>query len=574
MRFFTVLAASAAALCAQAAGDALGAGVRPRNNGRTPFARRAPNLLKNSQIVDASHWELGDGVSHDQRVSRKAGGCIRLTAPGSRVVSTPIPVTPGKSYTVSAFMKVNAWPAFLATQIEVRDEAGNFLYNAPGGYQATSEPERWQEITFFYTARPGDARVRLQFIRSDKSPRLDGEIWLDDFYFGEGMSFDQPPAAKQGFDGLDTRIDALGNFEIRDGDNWKPFFPICIYNDNVRPDYRLYSAQGFNCLAWSAPVTSELVRASDAKSKFNPNGMMMFVNLSNYTDPRLVNYGKLRKLESELVDLKQSPFFSRVIGYYWDNEAYNQFDSQKAVISLVRRVDSDASGKRRHPIVMLDGQAGTVRAFSGLVDAVEQYLRDPYLEHVPFSRAQTVGQTAAIVNRLERQPHPNSIGVISEEPTGEGVRRLVYEFLMAGGKGIAYYRDGSCSNYPKGSADPGCKDITRRPAWTEFPKLRTEIDQLLPLIRQPIQTDWSVSADNPSIELAPRDYQSEAHVFIVNPLREPQTFKVTLHNLSYRPASVNDYFSGAVIGGVASSAFTVKLKANQTAVYRLVKPTK
>ncbi len=80
------------------------------------------------------------------------------------------------------------------------------------------------------------------------APRPDSDIWLDDFYLGEGLGFEAPPACKTPFEGSLTRVDSLGNIEINISGVWIPFFPVAVYGASQRADSSIYSEQGFNCL--------------------------------------------------------------------------------------------------------------------------------------------------------------------------------------------------------------------------------------------------------------------------------------------------------------------------------------
>ncbi len=97
-----------------------------------------------------------------------------------------------------------------------------------------------------FTPQPGETQVRLLINRLHGAGK-NRVVWLDEIYVGEGIGFAQPPAPKTAFHGSRVRVDAWGNLDIWHDNAWQPFFPLCIYADQRRPSWKLYSKQGFNC---------------------------------------------------------------------------------------------------------------------------------------------------------------------------------------------------------------------------------------------------------------------------------------------------------------------------------------
>src|SRR5262249_29194687 len=181
-------------------------------------------------------------------------------------------------------------------------------------------------------------------------------------------------------------------------------------------------------------------------------------------------------------------------------------------------------------------------------------------------------ERATVIRSIEAETAPFTVGVISEEAYAVNVRRLVYETLIAGGHGIAYYRDGAYYQYNGDTSRPAAYNIALRDCWPEFPILRSEIDRLMPLLAVPVTTSWSAGASSSSAVIGTRTYNGEGYLILVNPTGSPLTITFTPTGLGYSPASVIDFFSGATITAISGGSFTITLAANQTAVYRLAKP--
>ncbi len=562
----------------------LGFSPSPNNQGPSgpdgpPLTRVNSNLVSDPGITNTSFWTLTHGSTFDASVSRGTGGSIRLTNSGSAIASNFLPVEEGKAYTMSAFMKTDTWPTYTYLMIGVyhydpATQSYNFLYNAFIYRQGTTTSRYWQEIAGFFTPKEGETHIQLKYYRV-ASPVDDATVWLDDFYMGEGLSLEQPASAKNTFDGSDTRVDAQGHFSVRKGTHWEPFFPFCIYNASSADKLSTYSAQGFNCTAWTWPdyAISTLPAAKNAVSTFNPDGMRIMIDLTGYlAKSTSASYGNLSQLSSFLTATLASPLSDHVLGYYWDNEQYTEYDMLKQVTDLVKSIDTDSTGKRHYPISMLAGQTGLARTYHNLTDMVEMYLRDAAETWQADTLWMNTEEQATVLRHIEGQTSPLGIGVISEEGNAAEVRRLVYEHLITGGTGIAYYRDGACYYFANGNKDAvGCTDISARPVWNEIPLLRQEIDQMLPLLRQPYWTDWSATPSSTDVMIGTRNYASEGYVFLINTLPHAQTVSLTFQDLPYQPQALYDYFTGNLIAPVSTGTVTITLQANQTAVYRLAR---
>jgi hypothetical protein len=533
------------------------------------------NLAPNPYAIGSGRWSLYNGAAYTTAVTHdnnSGSGAWDISKPGAQIRSDFIAVTAGQEYTYSAFLEETAFPAFGDMYVSVYDAAKHFKYNVQGSYESTSAAGIWQETAVQYAAQPGDGYVILNYKRlpTGIAPHDNGSMWVDDFWFGAGTTFRQP-AAQQAFNGSMVKVDAQGNFQILQNGAWQPFFAFAVYRGGTANTVQSYSNQGFNLLQTNQFDLNLLQQAKNAVSSFNPNGMMSVIDIEQYIDPRCSLYGNLADLKQNLIALESSPLIDRVLCFYWDNERYVNFSMAQSVISLVKQYDTDASGVRRHPIFMNNGNQGTDRAYAGMVDIVGDYIRDPQTASY-LGPSQSIVERAAVTRGIEGQPAPFTIGVVSEEAYAVNLRRLVYETLIAGGHGIAYYRDGSHFMYNGNPSSPAADNIALRNCWPEFPKLRSEIDKLMPLLATPVTTSWSAGAGNTAAVIGTRTYNGEGYLILVNPTGAPLNITFTPTGLGYSPASVIDFFSGATVTAITGGSFTITLAANQTAVYRLVRP--
>jgi hypothetical protein len=546
-------------------------GQGPPNPGTTPT--RAPrNLVPNGSFAGPRGWRLFKGAIYDPSTSHTPGsGSVKLTAPGDQVQSTRITIHPGTEYTFSAFMRTSAWPVVANSKIAVYDHQGKFKYNWRGSYQGTTQENSWQECAITYRPLPGDASVALVFerIQHGKSPRDDGAIWVDDLFFCEGIHFRRPPTPKKPFQGSVVRVDALGNFEVLRRGAWQPFFPFGIYQVSSK-DFGVYSQQGFNCIMNNNFSANQITKASKAVSRLNPDGMMSVLEIGAYVDSRQRLYKDLTELQKRLKTLEEAgpAIQDHILAIYWDNEQYTEYDLPAKVIAMVRKADLDRQEHPKHPVLMLQGSQGMTRMFTRMADVAADYIRDEQTNTFLDPQEHIEGRMA-ILNNLEGQTIPASLGIISEEETAVGVRRQVYEHLIAGGRGIAYFRDGAAYNYNGDKSSPAAKDITLRQCWAEFPRLRSEIDRALPILRESQHAEWRVKSSDQHIRWGCRTHKGEGYLIVLNPTSHAAQTTLNLEGLRYDPREVKDYFSGRVVAQVNRKEFRVNLAPGASTILHL-----
>lgn len=537
--------------------------------------RQSPNLFSNSSLMGTSGWALARGATIDRASSRMVdgSGSIKLpnAAPGSSTATSHlINVEPGKLYTFGFHFKVTNGPTYVGAQISLRDANGKFIRNDASTIGGTTGDHVWQEFALPFVVPAGVTKIKCSVYKADNT-RPNGTVWADDFYIGQGIGLEQPPAAKRPFEGGHVRVDELGNFEINKRGVWTPFFPLCIYSDNYR-DLSVYSNQGWNTIIWTSDA-DQIKDAQDATSEFNPDGMMAGFQISQYTAPGGSSYHALDRLKEKVNEIYQRRLDKNLLMYYWDNENHHeQWQAPGEVISVIKRIDTDQFGRRHHPVYALQSMFNNARvhAACGMVDISGAYF-DGNADSLDSDLAGH--ERFFVLNHLERQNSPSPFAQFNGVNGAGDMRLRIYNSLSKGAKAIGYWRDcfQACNKNFMEVVGP----VDQKDWWPDFPNLRREVDFLLPLIRQPHWTNWSVShSGSGKIQIGTRDLSGVAHLILVNQTTLAQTVTITTHGLAYQPTEVQNCFDGQTLCPINNRSFTVTIPGigigSGTSVLRLV----
>jgi hypothetical protein len=469
-----------------------------------------PNLVANPRFNGTANWALSGGAQYVTNLSRTAdgSGAVRLP-PGGRVASRVIAVTPGKSYTFAAYMKTGTWPpGNVDLLFSVTDATGGYIrYGGETGASGNSRPGTWEEIALAITPDASTSFISIVIGRLYPDAGV-SDMWVDEIYVGEGTGFGSPPAAKTPFLGAAVQVDALGNFTVKKGDVFQPFFPFCIYSDGRRTDYGLYSTQGFNCDMWGG--SSTITRGKNAVSSFNPDGLMSGIGVAQYMapggwgwDPGGVN------LTNEINAIKATGLMeSHVLLWYWDNEnIFYEWQNPMTMVGVLKHNDKSPSGERLHPMYILQGSYNAARMYTDTSGVAAADVVGTYADAANTGGAGHAGGLE-ILHNIQNQTTPVTFAQMNIVWKGIGVgalRGYAYKFIARGARGIGLWRD-CFANDCQGFANP----VDTVDWWPDVPNLRREFDQMLPLIRQPHWTTWQVvyTAALP-LTVGTRDYQGQ-----------------------------------------------------------------
>ncbi|KKK91605.1 hypothetical protein LCGC14_2711260, partial [marine sediment metagenome] len=138
-----------------------------------------------------------------------------------------IKVTPGHFYTFRAYFRSKNVPSAPKLTIYSYSASGKRLRFQEEWF-SVSKRNTWQETAMEYRAMDKVSRIRL-YISNSGSTRA--SLWVDDVYFGKGRTtLKQKPSRKVPFKSSRIRVDSKGNFQIRQQNTFKPFFPLGIMN--------------------------------------------------------------------------------------------------------------------------------------------------------------------------------------------------------------------------------------------------------------------------------------------------------------------------------------------------------
>jgi hypothetical protein len=464
---------------------------------------------------------------------------------------------------VATFILSDLWPSPGASfLLAFYDTNGSFLRNEMGSRQSTSSANQWQECVSIFRSQIGDSFVTVKFeLQFQPLDAPSGVLWADEFYLGEGIGFNEQPSPKKKFDGTMTRIDSLGNIEVLTNNQWEPFFPIGIYSDWLRPEWSIYSRQGFNTVMWATNLSS-ISRAKTA-NMFSGLDLSEFL-MSGVGDG--TNYGNSNKLRQTLEEIKtNSPNMDGLLWYYWDNEnAYDEWKVPLELTNLVKGLDVNSSGKRMHPIYALQGNEGLARRYQNdfvqMTDVVGAYVTadTPSLN----SEKDRGSFSLILLDHLQKQTNPVVIAQINHG-VGLAFRARVYSALAHGAKGFAFWKDAYQS-----TTSSFAIDILNEPWWGDLPNIKNEIDLLLPILRQPHWTQWTVTSNTDRIDFGTRDYNGKAFLIVSNEQSEDLMVTLTLSNFkSYSPKSIINFFSNQKESPILQSQFTLKIPRYGTGVY-------
>lgn len=549
--------------------------------------RGGENQVGNPGFAGTAGWDLQDNTFFDPDTSRTAdgSGSILLTVPhgepGSSglemALSNLIPVEPGKTYTLSAYIKTAGWPNFLSPYLGRYGQLSPLtaIENTGESRYGTSRDGVWEEIAVTYTAEPGDGFAQPKFIKRANTQGF-GKVWLDDIYFGEGIGLERPPAAKTPFAGGRVRVDGDGNFEVRRGEVWEPFFPLCVYSDNQR-DKSVYSAQGFNCDIRLSSI-EQFEAAAAAVSDFNPDGLLGGFDFSPYLDSSTDRFRDFDTLTDRLSAVLASDAADNLLLFHWDNENdFDQWQLMGDVIDRLKALDAVSDGARQRPIYALNGNFGLARsqAAAEIVEVTGTYFWSSGAEDSGRANGNIGTDAFELLQKIEGQTIPVTFAQLNEVNGAGAMRRRLFQSIIGGAKGMAYWRD--CFNSRcRAEFEPDfARPIDEQAWWPDIPRLRTEVDAMLPLIRQSVATDWTVVSSDPDIVHRVVDYEGEGYMILLNLSSEERVTTFDVARSPYRALGVADYFSGAQIVDIADGRFAVAVPGvgvgSGTAVLRLLR---
>ena len=441
---------------------------------------------------------------------------------------------------------------------------------------STSTANEWEEfvIPFYVQKGKGINQIRIT-IRNEgemKAANINSsDIWIDDLQVFKAEDSSklfglEKPSAKVEFNGSKTRIDKLGNWEIKEDGEWKAFFPIAIYPDdndiNRKNNWQLYKEKGFNVIT--------RVNLPDAK-RVADLGMYWVWDIGHYGiyDGSAIGADRFAN-DYERLKSNNKTVYDKLLNFYWDNEQYDEWDSIRILSNKIKEVDIDNNGNRIRPIYMhLDFVAGNKNYYNEsykFMDTQGTYANDLIYK---ANDVQSYGVEMAggynaefgnfsLFENINKIKTPKSIFVINSPFELDNIETLLFAALARGGKGFAFWKDGG--------SQPA---IETKPWWNDFDKVAKKVQKLLPIIREPHWTSWELkynkTDDEDGIVVGTRDYNGKRFMIISSRFdnNENVTFTTPDKNIS----DVRDYYTNEIVAKGLGNSFTLEVLADKGGVY-------
>ncbi len=444
-----------------------------------------------------------------------------------------LPVQPGKSYTLSFWMKSETMQPSLEVYGVYWDKNQKELENSRGSQIANSVVNKWEQ-GFIRINIPDNAAIKYFSIKVFMAHQgINGKIWVDDFAFHEG---NQLPARspKKVFNGTVTKVDQLGNMQISENGNWKDFFPFAIVDVANGRDLSVYANQGFNMKlnAWGV----------DDVNNAYAKGLYTALNI---TLPMMYDSKNVSELETRLQNILSNPAAAgKLLFYYADNEFFNRLPRVVNTVNAIRAKDNGA-----RPIYMLQGDYALTRKYNDLSDIAGAYVSTNRLQEDPS----VIEQPSMFeYENMDRTPDQKQPVVFAEITRGvkQNFRPVLFGAIAKGARGVAFWRDG-------GSAG----DITKRVWWNDLPNIKQEIDKMMAagIIQADHNPAFQVTSSNKEVIAGTRVVNGVGYIIAANPTSSAVNVTFGLSGLGYTPSALQDFISGAATGTVSATnaAFSI-----------------
>ena len=467
----------------------------------------------------------------------------------------------GKHYTLGAYMKAIG-----------SDRGQNVIFKISGAGHMTemnwniSKANQWEEIVVPYRAdMTGDYHISIftykyalttdhKYARSDGSNlERNATMFFDDFYVyeSEDIAPNEPYTPKVPFESSNIKIDALGNWQIKEDGVWKDFFPKFTYQDynKISTSAKMYSSYGFTGFTNMLNI-SQIKTAVANGMKYNGiqvNGM----NVNNQKDKTKKT---IQDLQNEVAKGNLLP--TAVIMYEFDNEQVllTNYDLKESVSKWLDENDKDPlTNKRARPINMLNGTAeGVARNYKNstnkdFVDSVSTYITQ--LGHATNQHSNPVN-TLGILQKAQNQIAPVSIMQLQCHYQDVFIPSI-FKGIGEGAKGLNFWRAGrrlpsTCKrNFEDNVWAPVIKDVFNK------------IDQMLPIIKEPLDTSWSATVDDPTlVSIGTRDHDGKHYIILANFGYTDLNVDINLEGLEQPSGlSVKDYFTKEELTTVSDNGY-------------------
>ena len=380
---------------------------------------------------------------------------------------------------------------------------------------------------------------------------------------------------KDAFESSTERIDGLGNVYVKEGETWKHVFPRMMYRRyqselggvDYETIFRRYKEYGFNGVMdiWDEHNAQDVIDAGldyisiNSNSTTSSGAVESFETMKGYID-RVYNWATTNN------------HHANILWYNYDNENAHVADYEYKE-SLQAHIDTNhldpATGRRRHPIYMLNGQVGLPRTYHNasrnVMDLTGSYVGTA--DALGTTNVVPAAPRLLIESLTQNQRAPVTVIQLQSGFQEEFIPSLFYGIIM-GGRAMSVWRDGTTTG--------GSEADFRDNVWADAFKtdVSPKIDQMLPLIEQPHFTSWKAWTNQfPAVRIGTRELKGAGYLILASFSATDLPVTVNLQDLAAVEAV--DMFTGAHIADVKNGKFTITLGHYNSGyrVIRLIKPS-
>ncbi len=517
-----------------------------------------PNVDGITGFINAQYHKYSEKESHTDDGS----GSIELVEHWytHMVKTATFKLEKGKHYTFGAYMKAIG-----------SDKGQNVMFKISGPGENVemnwnvSKADQWEEVSMPYRAeKTGNYWIscftfRYALTTDGRYAKKDGtnldrssRVFVDDFYVHETQDIEpnEPYTPKVPYVSSNVKIDEQGNWQIKENEKWKDFFPKFAYQDfygDFAESARKYSSYGFTGFTNITDI-KRMHLAVENGMKYN--GIQVNHLTSDASNSLSNNVKKVIKNVKDDISEGTLPATSLIM-YEYDNEGMALCNhSQKEFVSnWLKSNDTDLdTGKRARPIEMLNGVSeGVARNNNNYMDVVSSYIpqsgegtnehRNPVNTLGMLQKQQN--QTAP-VSTMQLQCYYHDVFIPS-----------IFKGIGEGAKALNFWRGGTTHN--------GCPKNFEENVW--IPAIKdtfTKIDEMLPIIKEPLGAPWSATVADPSkISIGTRDHDGKHYIILAN-FGYKDTY-VDIHLEGLDVLSARDYFTHHPIANVVNHKLHVPI---------------
>ena len=506
-----------------------------------------------TSFEDAAGYLHLDGARRSQAHVRSGRYAVALSHENESFAITDIPVEEGAWYVISGYMYVDALPADVVRYYVEFMNHGREIDIPSYPMVAISKAGAWEEFVLPVYIKKDlhitDLKLLMRNVGAPDTAQPTGDVWIDDISMrrvpdSASLYGDTPPGPRHGFDGALVRVDDQGNFSIRKAGGFEPFLPIIVYPGGNPKDWGKYRDKGFNTV-----ICNTLKEAEAAVGE----GLYWIWSLYDYGiyDGDESGYARFER-EYRYLREQHPEWLDKLLYFYWDNERYLLFDSVKHFSDTIGKLDRDAAGKRLRPFMMqLDFTMANPHYHNDtyrLVDLQSCYANPMIFEDNDPQNYQGVefkgnydGEFAnfAIFDHLPGVTIPKTVFVVNSPFGDKHLANTIFAAFARGGKGFAYWKDGG--SQPR---------IETKAWWPDFRRTAAKMQALLPLLRQPMQTDWdlhpSLADDEDGIVVGKRDFGSRRCMIAASRSNKAERVRFAGEGVA-DGSKIYDYFSGKAV---------------------------